>query len=75
MSLNYDFNQLLEPEEFQNFARDILQVREKNIMESFRVTKDGGIDMRTKIGDKLVIGQARRYQTVKELKRYFKKRN
>lgn len=29
---NYDFNRELEPLEFQNFARDILQVREKEIM-------------------------------------------
>lgn len=68
MPPNYDFNRLLQPEEFQDFARDILQVREKNIMESFRTTKDGGIDMKTVQDGKLVIGQAKRYRTYKELK-------
>lgn len=65
---NYDFHQELEPVEFQNFARDILQVREGKIMESFRVNKDGGLDMKTKINNKLVIGQAKRYKNFKELK-------
>lgn len=27
---NYDFHHLLEPVEFQEFARDIIQVREKD---------------------------------------------
>lgn len=69
---NYDFNRELEPLEFQNFARDILQVRENKIMESFRTTKDGGIDMRTKIDGKLVIGQAKRYKDFKSLKNSLK---
>lgn len=58
---NYDFSKALSPERFQDFARDILQVREKNVMESFRKTKDGGIDMRMKKDGKIVIGQAKRY--------------
>ena len=37
-------------------------------MESFRVNKDGGLDMKTKINNKLVIGQAKRYKNFKELK-------
>jgi len=64
---NYDFSKALSPERFQDFARDILQVREKNVMESFRKTKDNGIDMRTKKGKKTVIGQAKRYSNINNL--------
>lgn len=65
--LNYDFNKALSPDRFQDFARDILQVREKNIMESFRKTKDGGIDIRTKKDGKVIIGQAKRYSNKNDL--------
>ena len=65
--LNYDFNKALSPERFQDLARDILQVREKNIMESFRKTKDGGIDIRTKKDGKVIIGQAKRYSNKNDL--------
>ena len=43
---NYDFHQLLEPLEFQEFARDMIQVREKIDMEAFREGPDQGIDAR-----------------------------
>ncbi len=64
---NYDFSKVLSPERFQDFTRDILQVREKNVMESFRKTKDNGIDMRTKKDKKTVIGQAKRYSNINSL--------
>lgn len=69
---NYDFSKAMEPERFQDFARDILQAREQNVMESFRKTKDGGIDMRTKKEGKLVIGQAKRYSNKKDLMKNLK---
>lgn len=70
---NYDFSKALLPERFQDFARDILQVREKTVMESFRKTKDGGIDMRTKKDGKVVIGQAKRISNKNDLMKELRK--
>ena len=40
-----DYNyQLLQPTEFEDLARDILQVKEGIFIESFADGKDGGID-------------------------------
>ncbi len=41
---NYDFHHLLEPVEFQEFARDMIQVREKIRLEAFREGPDQGMD-------------------------------
>ena len=42
----YDFYRLLEPMEFQNFARDMIQAREDFVLESFSLGGDRGIDGR-----------------------------
>ncbi len=44
--IEYDFCSLFEPQEFQRFARDMIQIREKIIFESFAEGKDLGIDGR-----------------------------
>lgn len=41
---NYDFHKLLEPLEFQKFARDIVQKRDGIFFESYIEGKDQGID-------------------------------
>lgn len=66
--VNYNFLNLT-PIEFEEIARDILQVREGIDFESFAVGKDGGIDFRYKRGDINVILQAKRYKDYKELTR------
>ena len=59
---NYDFHQLLEPLEFQEFARDMIQVREKIDMEAFREGPDQGIDARCITPEgKCIILQAKRW--------------
>lgn len=42
----YDFYRLLEPMEFQNFARDMIQGREDFVLESFSLGGNRGIDGR-----------------------------
>lgn len=59
---NYDFHQLLEPLEFQEFARDMIQVREKIDMEAFREGPDQGIDARCITPEgRCIILQAKRW--------------
>lgn len=43
---DYDFHHIFEAYEFQDFARDMIQVREKKSFESFREGRDLGIDSR-----------------------------
>jgi DNA polymerase III delta prime subunit len=66
--VNYNFLNLT-PVEFEEIARDILQVREGIDFESFAVGKDGGIDFRYKKDDTNVILQAKRYKDHRELTR------
>ena len=40
----YDFHALMEPLEFQRFAIDVIDVREKTNFEVFSEAKDLGID-------------------------------
>lgn len=47
----YDFNHILEALEFQDFARDMLQVREDLLFESFAEGRDRGIDGRCVLKD------------------------
>ena len=42
----YNFYNTFEPMEFQDFARDIIQIRENIVLESFSEGKDRGIDGR-----------------------------
>jgi len=62
---NYDFGRIFESLEFQNFARDMLQVREGVMFETFADGKDKGIDGRytNEMGD-VTIFQAKRHKTV-----------
>ena len=65
--IKYDFNNLLEPYEFQYLVRDVLQVKENCIFESFSEGKDGGIDLRKKENDNTIIVQVKRCKDVKNL--------
>ena len=59
---NYDFHHLLEPVEFQEFARDMIQVREKIRLEAFREGPDQGMDARCITPDgKCIVMQAKRW--------------
>ena len=44
--MSYDFYHAFSPTEFQNFARDIIQIKEHIILESFAEGRDMGIDGR-----------------------------
>lgn len=57
---NYDFHELLSPEEFQKFATSILRIRENKIIKNNAMIKDGGIDFYFLNED--VIGQVKNYQ-------------
>lgn len=69
----YDF-QILQPNEFENLTRDLLQKREGVFIESFTIGKDGGIDLRfsSPKGKKQVIVQAKRYKDYAKLKSVLK---
>ncbi|WP_025334945.1 hypothetical protein [Paenibacillus sabinae] len=41
---DYDFHRLLEPMEFQNFVRDVVQKRDGIYLESYKEGKDQGVD-------------------------------
>lgn len=43
---SYEYSSIFTPQEFQNFARDIIQIKENKFIESFAEGKDGGIDGR-----------------------------
>ena len=64
-----DYNyQLLQPTEFEDLARDILQVKEGIFIESFADGKDGGIDFRySTTNDKSVVVQVKRYKDADNL--------
>lgn len=66
---DYDFL-ILQPNEFENLTRDLLQKREGVFVESFTPGRDGGIDLRfAKITDKYsAIVQAKRYKDYSSLK-------
>lgn len=57
---NYDFHELLSPEEFQKFATSILRIRENKVIKNNAMIKDGGIDFYFLNED--VIGQVKNYQ-------------
>jgi len=57
----YDFHKLLEPYEFQNLARDIIQIKEDCFLESFSAGSDDGVDLRKKENDDTLIVQVKRY--------------
>lgn len=65
---NYDFNNLLSPERFQDLARDILQIKYGKYAESFKKVRDGGIDIRIRTENEYIYGQAKRYSNLSKLK-------
>ena len=69
----YDFL-ILQPNEFENLTRDLLQKREDVFIESFTIGRDGGIDLRFSSlkGQKQVIIQAKRYKDYAKLKSVLK---
>lgn len=70
---NYDFL-ILQHNEFECLARDLLQKKERIFIESFTIGKDGGIDLRfAPIKGKKAIVQAKRYRTYSELLSNLKK--
>ena len=71
--IEYDFL-ILQPNEFENLTRDLLQKREGVFIESFTIGRDGGIDLRfTSPKDKKkVIVQAKRYKDYAKLKSVLK---
>jgi len=60
--MNFDFHNLLFPEEFESLCRDILEIRESPItFTTYKRGKDGGIDIKsTNIANK-IIGQCKLY--------------
>lgn len=71
--LEYDF-QILQPNEFEHFTRDLLQKKESVFVESFTSGRDGGIDLRfAKIKGENTIVQAKRYKGYASLKRVLQK--
>ena len=58
---SYDFNNSFSPGEFQDFARDIVQIKENIFLESFAEGRDMGIDGRSVANDGYtIIFQAKR---------------
>lgn len=57
---NYDFKQL-SPHDFEQLARDLLQVRDGIILESFKAGRDQGIDFRHATGKDNLIVQCKHY--------------
>ena len=71
--VEYDFL-ILQPNEFENLTRDLLQKREGVFIESFTIGRDGGIDLRftSPKGKRQVIVQAKRYKDYAKLKNVLK---
>lgn len=64
---DYDFYNIFEPMEFQDFARDMIQCREGIVFESFARGTDLGIDGRCVLGDgSTVIFQAKRIKNTSQ---------
>lgn len=59
---NYDFHNCLSPREFEELARDILEIKEGVEFEISGRGKDGGIDLRYWEGETKIIVQVKCYQ-------------
>lgn len=70
--MGYDFHRQMEWLDFQNLARDVIQIREGFLFESFKEGKDSGIDGRFCSEEGAVILQAKRYGEYKTLKKSLK---
>lgn len=66
------FYTLLSPEDFQNLARDIVQIKEDIILESFSPGKDDGIDFRGTVNNKTLIVQVKSTKNYNTLKNQLK---
>ncbi|MFL0583697.1 restriction endonuclease [Solibacillus silvestris] len=65
---NYDFD-VLSPDEFELFSKDLLEVELRIKLENFKAGKDGGIDLRhAPTKDKNTIVQCKRYKSFSGLK-------
>ncbi|WP_416864672.1 MAG: restriction endonuclease [Imperialibacter sp.] len=63
---NFDFHRLLFPTEFENFCRDLLEIRETGItFTTYRRGRDGGIDIRATNSKEKIIGQCKLYDPTK----------
>lgn len=70
---NYDFL-ILQPNEFEELARDLLQKKDGVFIESFTAGRDGGIDLRyASDKGKNTIVQAKRYKSCPSLLAVLKK--
>lgn len=59
---NFDFHRLLFPSEFENFCRDLLEIRETSItFTTYKRGRDGGIDIRATNTEEKIIGQCKLY--------------
>lgn len=70
--MQYDFHRQLEWMDFQNLARDVIQIREGILFESFKEGRDSGIDGRFCNDKGTVILQAKRYGEYKTLRKSLK---
>lgn len=59
---NYDFHNCLSPREFEEFARDVLEIKEKVPLEISGRGKDGGVDLRYWEGTIKIIVQVKCFQ-------------
>lgn len=59
---NYNFHDLLEPMEFQDLVRDIVQVRDNIFLESFKDGRDQGIDGLLCDKQRKIVLQVKRYK-------------
>lgn len=60
---NFDFHNLLFPSEFENFCRDLLEIREPNIkFTTYKRGRDGGIDIKSTNTGLKIVGQCKLYQ-------------
>ncbi|HEY4335013.1 MAG TPA: restriction endonuclease [Puia sp.] len=66
--VNYNYLNLT-PDEFEKLARDLLQVRENLVFETFNPVKDRGIDFRYTHDNTHLIVQAKRYENYSQLKK------
>lgn len=64
---NYDFNNCLSPERFQDLGRDLIQLKYEKYAESFKKVKDDGIDFRMKNSNEHIYGQVKRYNNFSNL--------
>lgn len=65
--MNYNFNKLLDSTTFEQFSKDILEIRENLEFEIFGEGKDNGIDLRCQNNEKLIIAQVKKYDNFNSL--------